>query len=129
VNTICVPPSVVAEVWPEARRFIFAAMERVGLQDGAGIEADVLAGRALLWVSYDSPRIIGAAVTTIVNRVCEIVAFGSDDMRASLPGLAEIEDYARAVECRALRIIGRKGWQRALTGYRPVAVILEKDIA
>jgi len=39
-----------------------------------------------------------------------------------------IEDWAREIQCDALIIFGRPGWQRALEGYRRTAVVLEKRL-
>jgi hypothetical protein len=38
------------------------------------------------------------------------------------------EDYARENGCSRSIIIGRPGWERALTGYRRVAVSLAKEL-
>jgi len=39
-----------------------------------------------------------------------------------------IEDWAREIQCDALIIFGRPGWQRALEGYRRTAVVLERRL-
>jgi hypothetical protein len=39
-----------------------------------------------------------------------------------------IEEWARSVDCNAIIIFGRPGWQRALDGYRRTAVVLEKRL-
>jgi hypothetical protein len=42
--------------------------------------------------------------------------------------IAKIEEFARAENCSATRIIGREGWARMLTAYRPKRVVLEKEL-
>lgn len=39
-----------------------------------------------------------------------------------------VEEWARAIGCQMMLIMGRPGWQRALEGYRRTAVVLEKRL-
>jgi hypothetical protein len=143
VQLVCVPPDLVAAVWPHVRELIHAAMRRGGLSAFRPVEASVLAGDALLWLAWDGARIRAAVVTMLQatewRKVCLIVACGAPsghsgpssrvaDMRAWLPLLAGIESYARAAGCSAMRIMGRTGWARVLDGYRTKRIILEKDL-
>jgi hypothetical protein len=149
---ICVDPARVAEFWPRVRELIRAAMRRGDLSSFADVEAGVLAGDALLWLAWSAgpnggddrhvgagfkpaptgPEIEAAAVTELQQtewrKVCVIVACGGRALRRWLPLLDRIEAYARAERCSAVRIIGRKGWIRILTAYRPRRVVLEKEL-
>ena len=49
-------------------------------------------------------------------------------MAAWLPLLAGIETYASAAGCACVRIMGRKGWARALPTYRTTRIVLEKEL-
>jgi hypothetical protein len=42
--------------------------------------------------------------------------------------IAGIEVYAKNEGCSCVRIFGRKGWLRALEGYRAKCVILNKEL-
>lgn len=132
MRLLCVPPDLVAHFTPHASRYIDAAIEKVGLSDAAGVEADVLASRALLWLACDGTDIIGAGVTELVmsrgRKLCVIVAWGADDQKRCAHLISVIEDYARAEGCAAVREYGRPGWQRALPDYRVKAVIMEKEL-
>jgi hypothetical protein len=140
-----VPPGHVAVIWPHVRHLIQAAMKRGGLSSFRPVEANVLAGDALLWLAWDpgAERIAAAAVTelhaTEWRKVCVIVACGAPSgrsrpssramgMAAWLPLLAGIETYARAAGCASVRIMGRKGWARALPTYRTTRIVLEKEL-
>lgn len=125
---VCVDPARIGEVWPHFRDKIRQAVEKVGLTDFAIVERDVLAGRDLLWLAYEEPTIHAAATTSLVNGVCEIVACGGENLKAFLPLLNDLEQFARDEGCKAVRIIGRKGWQRILKNYKQKAVILERPL-
>lgn len=127
---VLVPVGAAAWAWQHAGSYIRQAVER-GMTDFAKVEAEVLSGRRQLWLVLDGKTIVGAAVTRLVtDGACEITALGTD------PGaghnhfhlIDRIEDFARAEGCDAVRIIGRPGWQRALPGYAPKAVILERAL-
>ena len=132
VVAYCVPPQLVSQIWPTVSERLHTAMQRGGLGSFNVLMADVLSGRALLWVAAQDDEIVTAAVTQIGigvgGKVCEIVACGGIDTLHHLHLLGEIEDYARNEDCRATRIIGRKGWIRMLPDYRATRVVLEKEL-
>jgi hypothetical protein len=152
---VCIPPDCVHLVWPRVAGLIEAAMRRGDLSSFAAVAAAVSAGRAQLWVAWESEdaEIVAAAVTelhqTEWRKVCCIVACGAasheehqgvharlrglcrrrpGDMARWLDLLAPIEDWASAEGCDAMRIMGRKGWARVLPDYRVKRVVLEKEI-
>jgi hypothetical protein len=128
---VCIDPRRAAEVWPHVGPLLRRAIERAGLTLFADIERDVLYGGALVWLAW-SDRIEAAAATALVKTdaglVCVITACGGIDRARWLPLLAGIEDYARAEGCKSVRLVGRRGWQRALRGYGLKAVVLEKEL-
>jgi hypothetical protein len=107
-------------------------MERGGITDIADVACAVLAGHALVWIAWGGREIKAAAVTQLsaVNgaRFCTIVACGGRDRVEWLPLLAGLEDYARAEDCKAMRIFGRRGWERLLPDYKAARVLLEKEL-
>jgi hypothetical protein len=131
-EAVCVDPRRVRAVWPRVSGLIHAAMRRGDLSSYAALEASVLAGDALLWLVRDGLELPAAAVTELQQtewrKVCVIVACGGADMSRWIDLIARIEAYARAERCAAVRIIGREGWGRLLTAYRPKRVVLEKEL-
>src|SRR5262249_10282685 len=131
-EAVCVDPRRVRAVWPRVAHLIHAAMKRGDLSSFAAVEASALRGEALVWLARDGLEIPAAAVTelheTEWRKVCVIVACGGADMRRWISLIARIEAYARAEQCAAVRIIGREGWARLLTAYRPKRVVLEKEL-
>lgn len=131
IGLICADPVWVDGIWPFAKPLIKSAIERTGLSDFDEIERDVLAGHQLLWVAL-SGAIEAAATTKLVKvgseKICILVACGGEQRKRWLPLFDRIENYARAEGCTRVRVYGRKGWERVLTGYRAENVILEKAL-
>jgi hypothetical protein len=129
---ICVEPKKVDLIWPEVSHWIRRAMERGDLGTFAQLEDDVLAGRALLWLSWHHPKIVGATVTQIgrteKSKVCTILACVGFCIAHWIDGITKIEEYAKAEGCDAMRVMGRKGWARLLPDYSTSKVILEKRL-
>jgi len=138
---ICINPAHVAAVWPTVAPLIRRAFDRTRLDDMSRTEAEVLAGLQLLWLAMEAaddthPRtVLAAAITQLINvgdrKICVLVACGSMARRSAswLPLIGGIEHYASEEGCAGMRIIGRRGWERALNGYEARHVILEKDLS
>ncbi|MDB5606725.1 MAG: hypothetical protein JWP25_3625 [Bradyrhizobium sp.] len=131
VDLVCVDPANIDQVWPLARGLIKAAIEKTGLSDFAEIERDILSGDQLLWLAI-SDHVEAAAATHLVKTpgkpMLVITACSGLQRERWLPLKSKIENYARAEGCRAVRLYGRKGWERALSDYRVEHVIMEKAI-
>lgn len=99
-------------------------------------------GRLTLWAIYnhETPTDLLAAVATGIHTdgmVCEIFALGGKRMTEWLGlRLAELEGLARRQGVIRMRLEGRRGWAKVLTGYTVIAemndvprrVRLEKDL-
>jgi hypothetical protein len=126
-DLICVDPEKIFDFWPHARGLIKAAIDATGLSDFADIEHQVLNGEQLLWLAW-SGHIEAAATTQLTGNVCTLVACSGHNRNRWLPLFAKIEQYAKDEGATTMRIYGRKGWERALDGYRVEHVILEKAL-
>jgi hypothetical protein len=130
-DLICIDPDRIDEMWPHVRDKIRAAVERTELSSFADIESDVLTGMQLCWIAWNGSEIMAAATTQLVkpfHKVCVLTACSGYDRAQWVPLMAEIEAYAAREGCTHMRIFGRKGWQRVLSGYRIEHVILEKAL-
>ena len=131
-ETVCVPPDQVEYIWDEVKGWIKTALERGDLGKFNDVEDDVLSGNALLWLAYQEPKIVGAAVTklgdTEKSKVCLIVACGGAGIAHWLSGIEKIEEYAKEQGCDVVRILGRKGWLRLLKDYSAPKAILERRL-
>lgn len=127
VDLICVDPARINEFWPHARGLIKTAIDATDLSEFEDTEREVLSGGQLLWLAW-SGHIEAAATTRLANNVCTIVACSGHNRDRWLPLFSKIEDYANDEGCRCIRIFGRKGWERVLTGYRIEHVVLERQL-
>jgi hypothetical protein len=129
---VCVDPQRVHEIWPHVSRLLKMACRRTELSAFADIEADILAGRSLLWIAWNGRTVEAAAATILINsgigKVCIITVCGGADMKRWLPLIDQIEIYARAEGCKRIRIFGRKGWLRVLEGYKEKHIIMDKEL-
>lgn len=124
---VCVDPARVGEFWPFAAPMIRAAIERTNLSAFEDIEREVLGGEQLLWLAW-SDRIEAAATTHLSHGICTLTACSGHHRQRWLPLFETIEKYAKDEGCSAMRIFGRRGWERVLDGYRVEHVILEKGL-
>jgi hypothetical protein len=128
---LCINPAIVGRIWPLARGLIKSAMDRTRLSDFGRVESEVLAGLQLLWLAKGDD-IEAAAVTQLTTigdrKFCIVVACGGRNRARWLPLLEKIEAYAREEGCKAMRIGGRRGWERVLDRYRLKYVTLERDL-
>ena len=98
----------------------------MGLWTLEAVEAEIRAGRAVLW-----PMQRSAAVTQIHEhpngRVLRLWLAGGDldELRHFLPAA---DNYGRMMGCMAVEIEGRPGWERVLEGYKKRRVILVKEL-
>jgi hypothetical protein len=133
---VCVDPARVREIWPHVAPLLRRAILRTGLSAFADIERDVLAGDALLWIATsceESRLVIDAVASTSLQqseagKTCVITACAGTNMSRWLPLISHVEAYAKGEGCIRVRIFGRKGWLRALQGYRATNVIIDKEL-
>lgn len=131
MELVCVDPARVAEVWPHAKDKIRTAIEATKLSAFEDIESDILKGDQLLWIAWDGKEICAAATTQItkpMSKICTLTACSGYDRDRWLPLFEQIEKYAADEGCSSMRIFGRKGWERVLTGYKSNYVVLEKSL-
>jgi hypothetical protein len=129
-DLLCVDPKDVHQIWPQAKDLIRTAIEKTDLSDFRDIEYDVLCGDQLLWLAI-STHIEAAATTHLIKTrdkpVLVLTACAGSERERWLPLLSRIENYAKAEGAKCVRIYGRKGWARVLSGYHVEHVILERQ--
>jgi hypothetical protein len=133
---VCVDPKQVHLLWPIVAPLLRKAIARTGLSAFREIERDILQGHALLWLAVSgegSAAAIDAVASTSLQEtdagnVCVITACAGARMSRWLPLIEQIETYAKNEGCTCIRIFGRKGWLRALDGYRAKHIIMDKEI-
>ena len=131
-EAVCVDPKQVHLIWPQVSHWIRAAIERGDLGTFDSVESDVLSGQAFLWLAWNEPDIEAAVVTQLVKtertKSCVIVACGGKSAPNWSGLISQIESYAKAEGCDAVRIFGRSGWARVYPDYQVARVVLEKRL-
>lgn len=94
---------------------------------------DFAAGKLLLWIVWgDEKRILSALTTQLLRLrsglVCKMTACGGREVSRWKHLHLEIEKYAKREGCVGVRIEGREGWLRHLTGYRSIGIIMDKRV-
>lgn len=111
-------------VWP----FLEPAVERTGgAYDKACVWKAIESQKAQLW-----PGIKSAVVTEVISYPTGLKSLTQWLAGGDLDELIKIEKvlekFARKQGCVRVEIIGRKGWKRALDGYRETGIVLAKDL-
>jgi hypothetical protein len=120
----------VKAAWAASKPFIERAVKRAdGCFDIDHVWAEIEAGKAQLW-----PGVHGAIVTRIEVHPSgkKVVLFwlaGGDDLKEMASQEQAIEKWAKGMGCTGSEIIGRRGWLKALPGYREASTLLTKDFA
>lgn len=130
---LCIPP-VAVDMWvPIIGPFIARAYAEFGVDIPSWLGPDLREGKALAWVAIDrEEQIMAVLVTSLVTRhygkVCKMLACSGGDLDLWAQFHLEIERYAKGEGCVKVTLEGRRGWERALSGYQVKRVILEKDL-
>lgn len=107
-------PDEVGSVWPIVLPLIQQGLDRsLGQYAPEDVLARLLRGEFQLWLHP-----LGIVVTTISvfpqGKVCTILLCAGEQIHKWLPELDTIKAWARAHDCKALKLHGRRGWKRTL---------------
>lgn len=102
-------------LWPDITRLLDKAVRKGG-NDWGEVKAALVTERAQLWLTVD-PAPVNATVTRMDGRTVEIWLCGGAVLNGALHYLETILTAAKGIGATDARIVGRKGWQRALQGY------------
>lgn len=131
LDLYCIDPAKVPSFWPLVKNSLNKALEATELGDLQALENEILGGKQLLWLAFGK-HLEAIATTQIVKpyyrKICVVTACSGSNIERWLPLYERIEKYARDEGCAAMRIYGRKGWERVLNGYHVEHVVLEKEL-
>ena len=130
-----VAQSNVEFIWSSVEHFIQAAFTKQESDDTVETATALLrSGGAQLWIAHNGRGIKAALVTRLATtnsgrRICFCMACGGADFEEWEHCLAEVEKFAKANTCEAVRITGRRGWRLYKKhGYKEPFIILEKAL-
>lgn len=128
MNVFCLGAEQCDELWDDYAHHIYR-LEREDRCCASEVREDLRLKKKQLWGVQEGREILGIVITAIQGSTCEIwAACGSaskDDMRAAHQA---IEEWAREINCKRMRIQGRRGWSRLFKEYRQTGVILTKEL-
>ncbi len=133
MRSTLVAPDNIEFVWPSVEKFIQSAFTKQEGDDTVETVVAMLQSRdAQLWVAHNGAGIKGAAVTRTATvpggrKILFCMACGGVDFHEWDFALGDIEKFAKANDCDAVRITGRPGWRiYKKHGYKEPFVVLEK---
>ena len=84
-------------------------------------------GLAQRWESNDGSVVISQLKSEPAGNVC-LVWLAQGQLGPVVELHERICEWARKMDCKRMRIVGRKGWIRVVPGYREVATVMERDL-
>jgi len=115
--------------WERLLPFLESALEFSHDTDMDTVKRAVLSGDAHFWPAVDSAMVTELDTT---GKSLHIRLYGGtmERLREMLPS---VEAFGQALGCTRVTLTGRRGWERTALArersYRPVAVLLQKDIS
>lgn len=133
IELACVEPRHVHEIWPLVEPFIVRAFAACQGDDSPEIvRQDLNRGKSLLWVILGDKDIIGVVTTKIVvttaKKLCVVTSCAGKQIHRWIHFLKRVELYAASEGCDCVRVMGRRGWKRALPQYHEPWICLEKKL-
>lgn len=126
-------PETLTELWPHAKPHLERFSAETLLTSADDMYRDIASGSKQLWMTEADSQVMAVVVTHVYatqrGKVCGVcAACGNSGIEALLSVLAEIEKWARSIDCVAIEVRGRKGWLRVLPEFEQTGIILEKDL-
>lgn len=122
----------IPSLWKTVRPWIKRAIEAedIKLHNEEDIYTDLMTKDMQLWV-MDSACVVTQIQVYPRAKICVIVLCGGSGMGGWVDGIREIEEWAKAEGCDAMKVHGRSGWEKVLNryGYERSAIVLQKVIA
>lgn len=131
-DLVPVDTPLVPGIWPHTREMVKRGMSRADAGDFERTERELFAGLQQLWLVWNGKSIEAVAVTQLTTigdrKFCVIVACSGHGVRRWVHHIAGLEKFAKVEGCQAMRIFGRKGWERILNNYRIKHVVIDKEL-
>jgi hypothetical protein len=115
-----VPREDIEVLWPLIEPFIKRACEKVETDlTPAFVRDGAKTGRYRIWLVSKGEVVVSAfAIAELPDGTAEFSAFAADRFEEWMPSiLLQFADLARKAGMRALRIDGRRGWERKMTRF------------
>lgn len=128
-------PNELPKLWPQLEPLVVEACKWSGGQYNArGVVDAVLSGEYRLIVFEDDAGKVRGMMFACVSvyptgvQILDITLASGEAMKSWLPNQIALDAYAKENSCASIRMIGREGLQRFLTGWKRTAIVLEREI-
>lgn len=130
ISVTPVPRGDIPTAWPDFEDWIRQGYQATGAAyDSDFVYRELMAGRRWLWIIRVDDVAYAAAVTTITGFTISILSLGGVQMtRWLFPALEAFTTMCRKNGLDNIEIDGRKGWQRALPGFKHARTVLRKAL-
>jgi len=86
-----------------------------------------------MWISVTDENVVEAVAITQMQaypqkKTCLLLFLGGQDIDHWKPFMKELEKWAISSGCTDLEFIGRKGWAKIMTDYKPVETVYRKSL-
>jgi hypothetical protein len=111
--------------WDIILPFVEKVINRIDLFFTSGDIKEALINKKMqLWACYEGSSLTSICITRIINnhdnKFIEIVLMSGK--LNSIMLLEQIEDWARSMGCKQIKLEGRKGWERVLRNYKTYSI-------
>ena len=129
MSVFCLGSDEIDKHWNAFEQHVYR-LERLGHLGADELREELKDKKRQFWGYETEGRIIGIAITRVTPNTCEIVAAaGTQTKPGQIQELYEhIERWARENGRIRMRVIGRKGWLRAISGFTQTGIVMEKDL-
>ncbi|MGU3536809.1 hypothetical protein [Methylobacterium sp. A54F] len=116
-----------AWLYAHCQPYLQAALDRdIGTHDLDDVWAMIRAGTAQLWVTPNSATV--SVMETFPRKRMLMVWLSGGRLEEILQVEADIRTWAKAQSCDLVCVTGRRGWLRALTGYREASTAMVRAL-
>jgi len=121
-------------MWPHVEKYFKSFEQRSkGEVTAVGLLRQVMEGIRQCWVATDGDVVKACALTEICVGPLKTVMLnfcaGEDRDLWRDEIVRTIEEWAKSIDSKRVRIICRPGWTREIKGYRETHRVLERDLA
>ena len=125
---ILVPLDQLSTVWPQVEGWIASAIDYgQGDENALDVLIALAQGRYLLFHEPKKFALVGQIQTYPRQKIGVVLYAGGGDLEAIRKGLEEMKPWCKAQGIAALRVWGRRGWEKALSMTRK-GYILQVDL-
>ena len=100
-------------IWEMVEPFIHRGLDRGSIYTIEDVYDGLRNNSFQLW-TFQNPQLKAVLITQILENNCYLLILSGINMKEWLWTLVTIEEWAKSLNCKKMKIHGRKGWSRIL---------------